>query len=308
MTIQPKLHNLLPAVEAASPGRNQSFFRRALYRAYTDLCLPNRLWEYRDLLQRAKELGYRIHSVYSFWQMLNQKGLAAGQKYLVLRHDVDTASNSARKMWDIDLELNIRSSYYFRLTTMDTTLLKEMDTAGFEASYHYEELSTIIKTKGIEEPHQAIQELPRARAAFKNTLKRLRSLTGLPMRTVAAHGDFVNRRLKVSNTMILEDEKFREDVDIDAEAYDDVIATPVVGSYSDVTREYPRRWRSQHPLVGLNSGEPVVHLLVHPEGWSRNSTRNVADDLSRVWQELAYGYAIRKRRLAQDEVTRSSAQ
>jgi len=240
--------------------------------------------------------------------MLNHKDLAAGQKYLVLRHDVDTASSSARKMWTIDMQLNIRSSYYFRLTTMDTAFLKEIHAAGCEASYHYEELSTIMKAKGVEEPHQAIQELPHARAAFKNNLKRLRCLTGLPMRTVAAHGDFVNRRLKVFNTMILEDERFREDVDIDAEAYDDNITTHFVGSYSDVTREYPRRWKVQHPSVGLNAGETVIHLLIHPEGWSRNSARNVADDLSRVWQELAYGYAIRKRRAAPDEITRSSAQ
>jgi hypothetical protein len=190
---------------------------------------------------------------------------------------------------------------------MDAAFLKDLHTTGFEASYHYEELSTIIKAKGVEEPHRAIQELPHARAAFKNNLRRLRCLTGLPMRTVAAHGDFVNRRLKVFNTMILDDERFREEVDIDAEAYDDDLTMSAVGSYSDVTREYPRRWRAQDPLIGLNAGETVIHLLVHPEGWSRSSARNVADDVIRVWQELAYAYAIRKHRPAPPQVSGSSA-
>jgi hypothetical protein len=244
--------------------------------------------------------------VHSFWCDLNERRAANGKKYLVIRHDVDIASSSARKMWEVELKLQNRSSYYFRLATVDTSLLKDLHASGFEASYHYEELSTLIKAKGITEPQQAIVELDSARAAFKRNLNKLRSITGLPMRTVAAHGDFVNWRLNVYNTTILRDLTFRKEVDIDAEAYDDGLMNSVVGRYSDVIREHPRLWQNRDPVYGFKIAEPVIYLLVHPEGWVRDATRHLIDDLKRMGQEAAYSAAIRRRSLDSKQINRSS--
>jgi len=268
---------------------------RALHRIYGDVCLPSRINEYRDLLQCAIDQGYETHSLHSFWSVAKSDTISAS-KFLVIRHDVDISASSARRMWEVEQKLNVLSSYYFRLRTIDIGLVKEMHFSGFEASYHYEELSSVAKIKGITRREQVQQEMPYIRALFTRNLLELRFKTGLPMRTVAAHGDFVNSKLDLRNTAILEDENLRKEVGVDLEAYDDAVMRHVVGRYSDATREYPRLWASKHPASGFRIGENVIYLLIHPEGWISNARANLVDDFRRLRDEFAYFLAVRKHR------------
>jgi len=199
-------------------------------------------------------------------------------------------------MWDTEVKLNTHSSYYFRLTTMDRLLARELHASGCEASYHYEELSTLIKVKGINNRQGALKELDNARAAFRQNLYELRNTIGVPMRSVAAHGDFANRKLRICNTLILQDSVLRMEAGIDVEAYDNWPSLEV-RRHSDVTREYPRVWQEEGgPNVSFLKAVPVIHLLVHPEGWVRSITQNVLDDVNRVRESIKYTHAIRMRK------------
>ena len=89
----------------------------------------------------------------------------------------------------------MESSYFFRLSTLAPALMAEIAAGGGEASYHYEELSWVAKRRRLRSRSDALRALPEARDRFAENLQTLRMKTGLPMRVVASHGDFVNRRL-----------------------------------------------------------------------------------------------------------------
>ena len=189
-------------------------------RVYSDFLMRSRLGRYRAMLETALDTGYEIISVEELWRRVAGPGLDPDRRYLVLRHDVDTDPGTAGVMWSIDRELGVTSSYYFRLSTISAGLMTDIASGGGEASYHYEEIATIAKRRGLPDRADVEAHIPEAQAEFARNLEHLRSLTGLPMPVVSAHGDFVNRRLGTPNWMILADAAFRREVGVEAEAYD----------------------------------------------------------------------------------------
>lgn len=69
--------------------------------------------------------------------------LPAGGNVVVLRHDVDRLPGNALKMAQIENELGLRASYFFRFTkhVWDPEIVKRIVALGHELSYHYENLS-----------------------------------------------------------------------------------------------------------------------------------------------------------------------
>lgn len=263
----------------------RSTVRRLGERVYADVLMPSRLGAYAELLGTALESGYDVVGVGSFW-----RGLEAGRdetsRALILRHDVDTDPRTAGAMWRVDQRLGIDSSFFFRLATMDADLAVRIAAAGGEASYHYEELATIIKRRRLRTREAAVAALPEARDLFARNIDRLRTTTGLPMRVVAAHGDFVNRRLGVANWEILADAAFREAVGIDLETYDAGYIAQLSSWFSDAI--YPRFWEPSDPGTAIRAGDPVVSLLVHPRHWRPDPVVNLRDDAGRLADEVRF--------------------
>jgi hypothetical protein len=271
-----------------------SVWKRVWYRIYSDLLMPSRLSGYDRLLETALDHGYETHSIISFWQLLATGRRIAGKKYLILRHDVDTDAVTAGRMWELERQRNAVSSFYFRLSTFSPSLMKEMHLSGFEASYHYEELATVTKKKGLTTSDEVFRELPRMRQMFKCNLFSLRERTGLPMLTAASHGDFANRKLGIANTLVLADDKFRSEVNIVVEAYDRALMNAVTSGHSD--KAYPVFWTPDDPLKALREGKEVVHILTHPRQWRAVPTYNVLDNLGRLWEGARYRFAAATRR------------
>jgi len=128
--------------------------------------------------------------------------------------------------------------------------------------------------------------LPEARARFQENLEGLRAYTGLPMRVVASHGDFVNRAVGVANRAILDDADFRRSVGVELEVYDEAFIRHLTSRYSDT--HHPRYWVGADPLAGIARGEAVIQVLVHPRHWRVHRLVNAADDIRRVAEGLAY--------------------
>ena len=100
-------------------------------RVYADYFQPSRMDEYKELLRALLLAGYKFHSIHSFWRLEHiPGGLAETGKYFVLRHDIDSDVQTAKKMWAIEKEMGIASSYYFRLSTIDITLMRDIDANG----------------------------------------------------------------------------------------------------------------------------------------------------------------------------------
>lgn len=265
-------------------------------RVYSDFLMRSRLGLYRALLETALGAGYEVISVERLWRQISGPGLDPDRRLLVLRHDVDTDPGTAGVMWGIDRELGVKSSYHFRLSTIAEGLMADIASGGGDASYHYEEIATVAKRHGLAARADVEAHMPEAQAEFARNLEHLRSITGLPMPVVSAHGDFVNRRLGTPNWMLLADADFRRQVGLEAEAYDPDLIGSLTSKHTDVP--YPQFWMPADPLVAIQRGDAVVYILVHPRHWHVDRLGNLRDDIRRAVEGARYGLATRQRGLA----------
>jgi hypothetical protein len=255
-------------------------------RIFADFLMHSRLGEFEKFLRCALEHEYRTYSLLQFWRMTEGGKKLPPGKILLLRHDVDTDVATAERMWEIENSISIKSTYFFRLSTFNIQLMKRIEDAGSEASYHYEELSTICKRDRIRSPQEVQNRLHDIRDLFARNVTQLRERTGLPMRSVASHGDFINRRLGIRNVVILQDMDFRRKVDIDVEAYDESTMKLVDSRHSD--QPYPTFWIPSDPTLAIKNHVRVVYILVHPRHWRTAIKENLADDIRRLYEQMRY--------------------
>jgi hypothetical protein len=254
------------------------------YYIYSLFLLRNRL-EYLDqIVQSALRAGYTFLTVEEFSRYVRAKRPLPPLTF-VLRNDVDTDPNTARLMFQCNRRHGFRSSYYFRLSTLDFDLMAEMATSGCEVSYHFEEIATYAKRMGSTSADDIMQGIDLIQAMFRDNISALRLRTGLKMQVVASHGDFVNRIIGVPNYALLDD-ALREELDLFAEAYDADLAKPVTARISDEMP--PIYWRGGEPLAAVRERSPVIYLLIHPMQWRANIPVNVGYAAHRVWEGIAY--------------------
>jgi len=255
-------------------------------RVYADFFMPSQLDVFREFLKQLISCGYKMCSVEFLWARINGGQPRLHEKYVVLRHDIDTDVSTAKAMWQIEKDLGLKSSYYFRLSTVDIPFMKEIERSGGEASYHFEEIATVAKQKRLRTREAVSQQMPYIRETFKRNLNYLRAKSGLPMKIVAAHGDFVNQKLQIYNWELLKDDNFRKDVGVELEVYDEAFMSHVTSRHSEVL--IPHVWKPEHPLKAAEAGSPIIHVLVHPGNWQANRQENLVCDIRRAWEGIRY--------------------
>jgi hypothetical protein len=253
-----------------------------LRRLYCDYLMPSRLATYEEVVHAAHEAGYTQTSVREYFDLVRE-GRGLPEKVLVHRHDIDTDLRTTRKLFDIEKKYGIKSSFYFRLSTLDFNLMREIEEYGSEASYHYEELATYAKKNKIKDPAALRNRLPEIRSNFIANFKRIEQRLGKKMRTVASHGDFANRRLKVNNTEILEDQQLREDCGIGCEAYDRALLEHIDIYIAD--RPAPQYYHPTPPSSALRVHRRIC-LVTHPRQVETNWKENTKDNLFRFYEGL----------------------
>ncbi|HEX8926834.1 MAG TPA: hypothetical protein VF786_13635 [Terriglobales bacterium] len=258
------------------------------HRTYADFLMRDRLHVLERLLTAFLDAGYEFNSVLGFWQRARHDPPNTNGLQIVLRHDIDTDARTARRMWRLERSLGIASTYYFRLCTAEVPLMREIDASGCEASYHYEELASYAKQTGLRR-REVLEALPSIRALFRRNLLLLRQRTGLAMRTVASHGDFVNRKLGLNNTILLTDEALRRELDIHCDAYDADFLCHIAARASDAMS--PVEWNFNNPYLLLQRRASPLLLLIHPRQWHADAWTNLRDDTGRLWEGLRYGWA-----------------
>ena len=256
-------------------------------RIYSDFLMPSRLQEYEVLLKTAMDAGYEICSIREFWRKIKSNQVNADSLYLILRHDIDTDLKTAEEMWRVEKKLGVKSSYYFRLSTLDIRMMKEMEQFGTEASYHYEEVATLAKKFKWKNAKDVNEHLGQISQTFINNLKFIRARSGLPLEIVASHGDFANRKLGIANWILLKDKKVREDSGIELEVYDDSFMKYVNTRHSDGS--YPDFWKKNDPLKSIQDRSKVIYILVHPRQWKVRIAVNLRENLVRIMEGIKYG-------------------
>lgn len=254
-----------------------------LNRVYSDYLMPSRLGQYEALLARAAELGYAQQSVREFFGAL---GCAhAPAQVLVNRHDIDSDVRTARKMFAIEARLNVRASYYFRLSTLDFGFMREIEAYGSEASYHFEEVADYAKRHHIRDAAEVRRHFPQIREQFQENYQHIARRLGRRMVTVASHGDFANRRLKIINHELLQDRLLRQRCGIACESYDDALLSNFDMYISD--KPYPQYYHPMPPSEALGRHRRIC-LLTHPVQWETNWTESTRCNVRRLYEEMTW--------------------
>jgi len=253
-------------------------------RIYSDYLMPSRLREYEALLVNASDAGYRQLSVRAFFRSAQQTNGGTG-KVLVHRHDIDSDLRTARKMFALETKYGVKASYYFRLSTLDYGFMRDIEAAGSEASYHYEEVATYAKRHRLRRGDEVRARFPEIRELFVRNFMRIGEQLGMPMTTVASHGDFANRRLKVINHELLSDPGLRRRCGIECESYDADLLRHFDLYISD--RPHPVYYYPLSPFEALGRYERVC-FLTHPVQWETNWLENTRCNVVRLAEEVVW--------------------
>ncbi|WP_336025497.1 hypothetical protein [Halobellus salinisoli] len=184
------------------------------------------------------------------------------ENFVVLRHDVDRKVRNALRLARLEAERGITATYYFRTSTFDVDIVRQIEEWGHEIGYHYEDPAS---TNG---DYQAAQR------RFEENLAAFREVADVA--TVCAHGSPLSPH---SNKGLWEgrlDEL--AEYGILGEGYLSIDVGPQSDMY--YLSETGRTWEAELPTVGVVEttadliGALHVHpcsglyILVHPSRWS----------------------------------------
>jgi len=112
-------------------------------RIYADFLMPKKFDEYKNILEYGIKEGYKFMSVLDYYKNYYNKN--TNTKIIILKHDIDSDLRGTKNFFEIEKELNVKATYYFRLSTIDYNLMDKIIEYGSEVGYHYEELATYSK-------------------------------------------------------------------------------------------------------------------------------------------------------------------
>lgn len=133
------------------------------------------LKSYRSLLVAFQTAGYQFQTFEEFMEH------PAEGKTVVMRHDVDEKAPNALKMAQLEHELGIRATYFFRIVKQSNVpeVIRGIEALGHEIGYHYEDLA------------MAEGDMDKAIESFQKNLAYFRGY--YPVRSVCMHGSSTSK-------------------------------------------------------------------------------------------------------------------
>jgi hypothetical protein len=170
------------------------------------------LKKYKTLLNKLSNSDYRFQTFADFLEKPERK-------VIILRHDVDDKKMNALRFAEIQHDLGISGSYYFRMVpqSYDPEVIKKIADLGHEIGYHYEDLdlaSSKFKVQSSKLKENDLEEI--AIGLFEKNLKKLREI--YPVKTICMHG---SPRSKIDNKSLWKRYSYR-DFGIIGEPYFDI--------------------------------------------------------------------------------------
>ena len=131
--------------------------------------------KYEELCSAIVQSSYAAMSVKDYLSL--SLSLQPRKKVVILRHDVDRKPEKALKMAEIERELDMQATYYFRTTkgVFKAEIMQAIEKLGHEVGYHYEVLD---KAKG---------NYGKAIEIFEAELKEFRKVCDV--KTICMHGN-----------------------------------------------------------------------------------------------------------------------
>ena len=223
--------------------------------------------EYIDLILKG-EL-----TVYCFKNFFKQK--PKPNQFVMIRHDVDRKPYRALKMAQLENQMGINSTYYFRSKphTLNKEIIEKIFSLGHEIGYHYESLSDTNGNMNL------------ALIDFKNNLDKLRKFA--PISTISMHGrpfsQYDNRDIwkdKLNHQQLLKKFGILGEVYLDIDYTDIAYINDTGRNWSSNQSNIRDKIISQVDCDFLNKNElkkalkekkfKKIIFQIHPERWNDN--------------------------------------
>jgi len=253
-------------------------------RIYSDYFMASRLREYEEIIKQLSVAGYEHITFKDYSQKLHSNALD-NKKYFINRHDIDTDVATAKEFFKIEKKYDVKATYYFRLSTLDFDFMREIESYGSEASYHFEEIAQYCKDKHIKSKDEAIHQMKSIKNIFKNNFKMIEKKVGVKLHTVCSHGDFVNRKLSIINNEITKDDRLRNELGIVCETYDKDIMKSFDIYIAD--KPYPTFYSPESIFMYIGHKD-IICMLTHPRQWRVSPIINTLDNIKRVYEGLRW--------------------
>jgi len=240
------------------------FGRTTILKAYAR---NSRISDYERMLRYALEKGYTLCGLEESIELFAN----GHEKIIVLRHDVDQPSPGTRAMVEIEQRLGVKSTFYFRWRTVEASLIKDIVSAGGEASFHYETVSDLAAERGWQSREDLLKAdgMKLARDRLLRDLRSFRAEFGVPCRTLAGHGHALNRICQTLNSETLWHGGFdRDRANFLTEAYDPDYLRELDAYVSDTVLEINGGFRYRDTLPDVIAiGSSRILFLTHPNHW-----------------------------------------
>lgn len=127
---------------------------------------------YRELLSALSKKGYQFMTFEQYCQLK----ASLPKKFVILRHDVDLKAINSLQTAQVEHELGVKASYYFRVVPQSNQpeIIRAIAALGHEIGYHYEDMAV------------ADGNVEKAIAHFQEQLAYFRQY--YPVRTICMHG------------------------------------------------------------------------------------------------------------------------
>lgn len=227
----------------------------------------NRINEYDAILQKAKKSNYNIISLRDYIEEKYDRD----KKLFILRHDVDHPSYGTKMIFEVEKKHRVTASYYFRNSTYEPKLMKEIEAYGNESSLHFEPIADFVKANPEIKNKEDLLKTDfqeRCLKILKVNLERFRLLCDIPCITIASHGERENTLVSTPNNFLTEDISTYDYLGIKLEAYNKEMISKVTCYISDVPIEINGGYRyGTHPFEAIERGEEFIMFLTHPNHW-----------------------------------------
>ncbi len=225
----------------------------------------SRWQEYRRFLRSALGHGYRLVPLEAWVRGEEPEADGDGEdgRVLIMRHDVDQHPRSALTMAEIESDLGVRSSWYFRWRTAHPDVVGALRDRGFEVGLHYETLTRrALAGAAAEQPSDGL--LADSRSELREEIAAFSRIFG-PIRSAIPHGD--SRVPGVRNSELLHGEACSAyGIDFDGNeamrgrgiSYWLTDRTTAEGGWKDGT----------DPQELFVAGSSPILCLTHPNNWA----------------------------------------
>lgn len=224
--------------------------------------LPTKLKEYQRLLIKSLDEGYIFYTVEEYWEKRN---IDIAPKYIVMRHDVDYDPVTAAAFAIIESNLQIKTTYYFRWSTADKTIVRFLSGLQHEIGLHFETIADYAKKHNMAFKDQVNnpQVLDECRNFFKSEIKDFENFFG-DISSVASHGDRWNIVNHYSNAELLRNQDLNE------------YSIKVCASFLEGYRAFfdlfiadsGGIWAPENYEQALQNSPNRLYILVHPDWWN----------------------------------------